>query len=90
MEILVLNQIQAELNAQDLMDQAALDSRALPIISTSSRPQVWEQTQRHLTDASRLRQGIIDRTRRKAVFDSLVQLYYALEKSGIIQDQEPV
>jgi hypothetical protein len=89
-ERLVLQALDAELAASTKEHLAHLDSQLIAEMDVTGKKKVYREAREFITDASRLRSCDFSEsktTQGKAEVDSLVDLYYALEKAGIIYNE---
>jgi hypothetical protein len=89
-EKMILTALGAEISAQSLEAQAALSTRVLSELKADSKRETLTQAQDKQHRAARLRRYIFKEsgpdTSKRAV-DSIVDLFYALERAGIIKDE---
>lgn len=88
-ERMVLRGLASELHAQRLKDLAVAESQNLSLVRDKDRKKAWQTVDNRLEKADRRRRLITvdpaeDRT--TSEIDSMSQLFYALEKVGIIKD----
>jgi hypothetical protein len=90
-ELMVLRALSAELQAQSLVEQSQSMLITLPAMSAANRAECVEKALEYQSRASRLRRLILQadtKPKHSNVIDSMVELFYALEKAGIIRNDD--
>ncbi len=89
-EKMILRGLLAELSAEALDRRSAMEAMVLPVLDPKSRREVLVSAQDGQKRADKLRRLLFHETQsdqQKRTVDSLADLFYALERAGIIRDQ---
>lgn len=88
-ERMVLRGLASELSAERLSDLSATESRNLGLLGAGDRVNAWNKIDERLKRADRRRRMMLSDPpddQPQTMIDSMTQLYYALEKAGVIKD----
>jgi hypothetical protein len=89
-EKMILKALGAEIVARGLDLQSTVESQIIPILSPVHKREALTRTQERQKRADKLRRYLFRETgteQHKRAIDSLVDLFYALERAGIITDE---
>jgi hypothetical protein len=87
----MLQALSADLAASTKEKLADLDSKLIAEVTVNAKKKIYDESRDSLIEASRLKRCLLKGSpvsHKKAEIDSIVNLYYALEKVGIITNQE--
>ena len=87
----MLQALSAEIAADTKEQLADLDSKLISEVAKASKKKIYDESREAIIEASRLKRCMLKAlpvNKKKAEIDSIVDLYYALEKAGIIVNTE--
>jgi hypothetical protein len=88
-EKIILRAVAAEIAADQMEEDTHIQMAAMPVMSPASRRSLVEGVHRTSRQSARLRRMLLtadpEHDKRHSI-DSIVQVFYALEKAGIIKD----